>query len=185
MGKLVVIALIGALALVAFGCSSGDDDSESAGGEARPVMEDAGASEGASQGADDVQAVPASLPAVGPSIVQTASLAISVPRNQFDSTIQRARTIATGSGGFVISSSASQGEDQRLVTGTLVVRVPERVYARVMEQQAWKGVEPLGHLTTSSWLPPARMDRPLGKGAKGVRGRATGCGVRGRARRGL
>jgi len=134
MRKLVVIALIGALALVAFGCSSGDNDSGSAGGEAASAMEDSAASEGASQGADDVQAVPASLPAVGPSIVQTASLAISVPRNQFDSTIQRARTIATGSGGFVISSSASQGEDQRLVTGTLVVRVPERVYARVMEQ---------------------------------------------------
>lgn len=139
MRKLVIIALIGTLALVAFGCSSGDDDSESAGGEAAPAMEDSAVSEGASQGADDVQAVPASLPAVGPSIVQTASLAISVPRNQFDSTIQRARTIATGSGGFVISSSASQGEEKRLVTGTLVVRVPERVYARVMEQLSGLG----------------------------------------------
>jgi hypothetical protein len=71
---------------------------------------------------------------VGPSIVQTASLSLSVPRNDFDSTIQRARTIATGFGGFVVSSSASQGEEQRLVTGTLVLRVPARSYARAMEQ---------------------------------------------------
>jgi hypothetical protein len=57
-----------------------------------------------------------------------------VPRNEFDSTIQRARTIATGAGGFVVSSSASQGEEERLVRGTLVIRVPERSYARVLEQ---------------------------------------------------
>jgi hypothetical protein len=79
------------------------------------------------------------VPAVGPSIVQTASLALSVPRNEFDSAIQRARTIATGAGGFVVSSSASQGEEMRLVRGTLVVRVPERAYARVMEQLAGLG----------------------------------------------
>ncbi len=74
-----------------------------------------------------------SLPSVGPRIVQTASLALSVPRNQFDSTVQRARTIAAGTGGFVVSSSASQGDGQRLVRGSLVVRVPERAYARTME----------------------------------------------------
>ena len=75
-----------------------------------------------------------SLPSIGPSVVQTASLSLSVPRNEFDGTIQRARTIATGSGGFVVSSSASQGDDERLVRGSLVVRVPERAYARVLEQ---------------------------------------------------
>jgi hypothetical protein len=76
---------------------------------------------------------------VGPSIVQTASLSLSVPRNDFDSTIQRARTIATGFGGFVVSSSASQGEEQRLVTGTLVLRVPARSYARAMDQLSGLG----------------------------------------------
>ena len=75
-----------------------------------------------------------SLPSIGPSIVQTASLALSVARNEFDTTIQRARTIATGAGGFVVSSSASQGDEQRLVRGSLVVRVPEPAYARVLEQ---------------------------------------------------
>ncbi|MGH3042783.1 MAG: DUF4349 domain-containing protein, partial [Gaiellaceae bacterium] len=139
MRKLIIIAFIGVLALVAFGCSSGDDDDGSA-SEAAAAMEDAADSGGAEDTAG--QAVPvsqpsqggSSVPAIRPAVVQTASLALSVPRNEFDSTIQRARTIATGAGGFVISSSASQGEEKRLVRGTLVVRVPERSYARVMEQ---------------------------------------------------
>ncbi len=82
----------------------------------------------------------ASLPAIGPSIVQTASLALAVPRDEFETTIQRARTIATGAGGFVVSSSASQGEENRLVRGSLVVRVPERTYARVLEQLSGLGL---------------------------------------------
>jgi hypothetical protein len=151
MRKLVTITLVGALALSLAGlaCSSGDDDSdEGSAMEAAPVAEeaaDAGSGEAAPTEADDVVAVSqpsqgsGSVPAVGPSIVQTASLALSVPRNEFDSAIQRARTVATGAGGFVVSSSASQGEEKRLVRGTLVVRVPERAYARVMEQLAGLG----------------------------------------------
>jgi hypothetical protein len=151
MRKLVTITLVGALALSLAGlaCSSGDDDSdEGSAMEAAPVAEeaaDAGSGEAAPTEADDAVAVSqpsqgsGSVPAVGPSIVQTASLALSVPRNEFDSAIQRARTVATGAGGFVVSSSASQGEEKRLVRGTLVVRVPERAYARVMEQLAGLG----------------------------------------------
>ena len=151
MRKLVTITLIGALALSLTGlaCSSGDDDSDAeAPMEAAPADEtsaDAGGAEAAPTEVDDAVAVSqpsqggGSVPAVGPSIVQTASLALSVPRNEFDSAIQRARTIATAAGGFVVSSSASQGEEMRLVRGTLVVRVPERAYARVMEQLAGLG----------------------------------------------
>jgi hypothetical protein len=151
MRKLVTITLVGALALSLAGlaCSSGDDDSdEGSAMEAAPVAEeaaDAGSGEADPTEADDAVAVlqpsqgSGSVPAVGPSIVQTASLALSVPRNEFDSAIQRARTVATGAGGFVVSSSASQGEEKRLVRGTLVVRVPERAYARVMEQLAGLG----------------------------------------------
>jgi Domain of unknown function (DUF4349) len=136
MRRLIIIAFIGALALVAVGCSSGDDD-EGAGGDA--AIE--GSAEGGGSEAAD-EAVPVSqrasgggsVPAVGPRIVQTAALGLSVPRDEFDPTIRRARTMAVGAGGFVVSSSASQGEGQRLVSGTLVVRVPERVYARVLEQ---------------------------------------------------
>jgi hypothetical protein len=151
MRKLLTITLAGALALSLAGlaCSSGDDDSDAeATMEAAPAEEtaaDAGGAEAAPTEVDDAVAVSqpsqggGSVPAVGPSIVQTASLALSVPRNEFDSAIQRARTIATGAGGFVVSSSASQGEEMRLVRGTLVVRVPERAYARVMEQLAGLG----------------------------------------------
>jgi hypothetical protein len=150
MRKLMVVAIAGALALVAWGCSSGGDD-EDAGGDAGAAVEGAVTMEGqvapggAEETAEDAVAVsqPAqeggSLPAIGPSVVQTASLSVSVPRNEFDSAVQRARTIATGAGGFVVSSSASQGEEKRLVRGTLVVRVPERSYARVMEQLAGLG----------------------------------------------
>ncbi len=138
MRKLIIIVLVGALALLSPACSSGDNDEAGGAGEGA-ALESSG-SEGAGAAADEAVAVaqPAqggsSLPTVGPSIVQTASLALSVPRNEFETTIERARTIATGAGGFVISSSASQGEDLRLVRGSLVVRVPERVYARVLEQ---------------------------------------------------
>ena len=141
MRKLIIIALIGLLTLAGFGCSSGDDDEGASAGDDAAVMEDAEAESGGAEDAEG-EASPvsqpsrggSSVPALRPAVVQTASLALSVPQNEFDSTIQRARTIATGAGGFVISSSASQGEEKRLVRGTLVVRVPERSYARVLEQ---------------------------------------------------
>ncbi len=138
MRKLMIVALVGAFALVGAGCSSGDDDEGATAGGEVAVEDSAGGAEAGSP--EDAVAVArpsgggGSLPSVGPSIVQTASLALSVPRNEFDTTVQRARTIATGSGGFVVSSSASQGDEQRLVRGSLVVRVPEPAYARVLEQ---------------------------------------------------
>ena len=146
MRKSIVIGLVAALALAALGCSSGDDDAGGDAMEASPAAEESDEGAVAGDGGGE-EAVPVSqrsqsggsVPSVGPSIVQTASLAISVPRNEFDSTISRARTIATGAGGFVVSSSASQGEERRLVSGTLVVRVPERSYSRVMTQLAGLG----------------------------------------------
>lgn len=150
MRKLITITLVGAVALSLAGlaCSSGDDDSdEGSAMEAAPVAEesaDAGGAEAAATDADDAVAVSqpsqgGSVPAVGPSIVQTASLSISVARDEFEETIQRARAVATGAGGFVVSSSASQGDEQRLVRGSLVVRVPEPQYARVLEQLSGLG----------------------------------------------
>ena len=140
MRKLLIVVVAGVLAFGAVACSSGEDDDS---GEAAGVAEDAAEAGGAEDGvAEDAVAVSqpveggGSLPSVGPSVVQTASLSLAVPRDQFDATIQRARTIATGSGGFVVSSSASQGDEGQLVRGSLVVRVPERAYARVLEQLA-------------------------------------------------
>jgi hypothetical protein len=51
----------------------------------------------------------------------------------FDETVLEARSIATALGGFVVDSSASQGPAQRLVGGTLVIRVPARSYGDAIE----------------------------------------------------
>ena len=142
MRKLIVISFIGLLALGGLACTSGGDDEAGAGAAADVSGGDSAVAE---EGGGE--AVPVSqpsqgggsVPSVGPRIVQTASLSLSVPRREFDSTIQHARTIATGSGGFVVSSSASQGAERRLVRGTLVVRVPERAYARVIDQLSGLG----------------------------------------------
>jgi hypothetical protein len=138
MRKLIVIALVAALTGVALGCSAGGGDEE---GAAPGTAQDEGTVSAGAEGggAEDSVAVSrpstgSSLPSIGPSIVQTASLSVSVPQNDFETTMQRARTIATGAGGFVVSSSASQGDHERLVRGSLVVRVPEPAYARVIER---------------------------------------------------
>lgn len=140
---LVLVLLVAALALTAAACSSGDDDAGDAGGQA--VMEeeaaaDAGAAE--SGGGEEAVAVAqeSAVPSVGPRVIQTASLTLSVPRNEFEEVVDRARRLAISSGGFVVESSASQsGGEGRLVSGSLVVRIPERSYARVMEQLSGLG----------------------------------------------
>lgn len=65
--------------------------------------------------------------------MKTASLRIAVKRGEFDATIDEAGSIAAGLGGFVVSSSASQGSEKRLVRGTVVVRVPARSYDEAIE----------------------------------------------------
>jgi hypothetical protein len=101
---------------------------------------DAGAAE--SGGGEEAVAVAqeSAVPSVGPRVIQTASLTLSVPRNEFEEVVDRARRLAISSGGFVVESSASQsGGEGRLVSGSLVVRIPERSYARVMEQLSGLG----------------------------------------------
>jgi hypothetical protein len=143
MRKVLLVLLVAALALTAAACSSGDEDAGDAGGQA--VMEeeaaaDAGAAE--SGGGEEAVAVAqeSAVPSVGPRVIQTASLTLSVPRNEFEEVVDRARRLAISSGGFVVESSASQsGGEGRLVSGSLVVRIPERSYARVMEQLSGLG----------------------------------------------
>lgn len=146
MRKVLLVLLVGVLALAAAACSSGDDESDagSAAGEAAVMEEEATADAGAAEsgGGEDAVAVAqgSSVPSVGPRVIQTASLTLSVPRNDFQDVIDRARTLATSSGGFVVEFSASQGGgEERLVRGSLVVRVPERAYSRVMEQLSGLG----------------------------------------------
>jgi hypothetical protein len=83
-------------------------------------------------GAEELEVTP--LPEFGPKVIQTAALAITVARGDFDETVDRARSIAAGLGGFVTSSNASQGPDERLVRGSLVMRVPQPSYAQAMSQ---------------------------------------------------
>ena len=149
MQKLLLVLLVGLLALTAAACSSGDDDEAGDGGvaaaEAEAPMADASADNGGVEvegGGGDAVAVSqgTTVPSVRPRVIQTASLSLSVPRNEFEQVVDRARLLANSTGGFVVESSASQsGDEGRLVRGSLVIRVPERSYARVMEQLSGLG----------------------------------------------
>ena len=145
MRKVMLVLLVGLLALTAAACSSGSDGDESAdagGGAVAAEGTAADAAEAESGGGQDAVAVAqgSSVPSVGPRVIQTASLTLSVPRNDFEKVVDRARLLATSSGGFVVESSASQSDDaRRLVRGTLVLRIPERSYSRVMEQLSGLG----------------------------------------------
>jgi Domain of unknown function (DUF4349) len=143
MRKLVTIVLLAGVLAVLAGCSSGNDEEggRTSGG-SEPATR-AGAVEDASgeAGGDDSgggsdprsQLIGGSVPQVGPQVVKTASLRISVKRGEFDGAIDEAGSIAAGLGGFVVSSSASQGSEKRLVRGTIVVRVPARSYDDAVE----------------------------------------------------
>jgi hypothetical protein len=67
-------------------------------------------------------------------VIQTATLSLTVARGDFDDAFNRARSIALGLGGFVTGSSTSQGPDERLVRGELVLRVPQQAYAEAITQ---------------------------------------------------
>jgi len=136
----IVVGALGAAVLVAWWAGERDGRSvsveaaatsalfDSAGGDAAPAAvseEDAGA-----QASGGDAALP--LEAFGPQVIQTASLSITVAGGNFEEAVARARTIATGLGGFVTSSSASQGNGTRLVRGAIVLRVPSKAYGRAM-----------------------------------------------------
>jgi hypothetical protein len=141
MRRFWILAGVAALALVPAACSgSGADDGEAAGGAggeqvgARQTLGTLTTRDGSAGSAVPAAAErTSSLPSLGPRIVQTASLSLSVPRNRFEETVEDARTLAAGLGGFVVSSSASQGSERRLVSGSLVLRVPQPSYAQAMK----------------------------------------------------
>jgi hypothetical protein len=137
MRKILFALLVAVLAVTAAACSAGDGDADGEAADTGAAVADAGAAEagGGSEAEPAVQrSGGGSLPSSGPRVIQAASLSLSVPRNEFRQTVDRARNVALGLGGFVVSSSASQGAERRLVAGTLVVRVPERSYAQAMER---------------------------------------------------
>jgi Domain of unknown function (DUF4349) len=136
MRKLATIGLL-ALALAAVvGCSSNGDESAAGGtGGGEELGKDFAASAGGASedAARQPRLIDSSVPQVGPQVVKTAALRLSVKRGEFDATIDEAGAITAGLGGFVVSSSASQGSEQRLVRGTIVVRVPARSYDEAIE----------------------------------------------------
>jgi hypothetical protein len=134
MRNLALVLALATLALAPVACSSGDDEEGAAGGSG-----DVGAVEREAVGGETTASpiaapVESSVPTVGPQVVQTASVSLTVGRDDFEQTVDRARSIALGLGGFVVSSSASQEGETRMVSGTLVVRVPERSYAEAMSR---------------------------------------------------
>lgn len=146
MRKLVFIVLVVVAAVAVAGCSSGGDEGEGgaggtgvleAGGAAPSAV--AGDATGAGKALPSAQRNVSGVPEIGPQIVQTSSVRLSVQRDRFDETVDEARSIAAGLGGFVVSSSASQGTSQRLVRGTLVLRIPARSYAEAMKALASLG----------------------------------------------
>ena len=139
MGKLGTIVLLVLALAVAVGCTSdnGDEAGGAGGGgeaPARAAAEDSASLKDTGGGSVAVaDPVPSTLPQVGPQIVQTASLRLAVKRGEFDAAIDEAGSVAAGLGGFVVSSTASQGSEKRLVRGTIVVRVPSGSYDEAIE----------------------------------------------------
>ena len=139
MRKLIVIALLALAAGAVAGCESrtGEEGGQAGGGETVPKADVAQRAslqrEGIAGSAEGTLTTSSSVPEIGPQIIQTASLRLSVPRGRFDETIDEARSTAGRFGGFVVSSSALQGSSQRLVQGTLVIRIPARSYGDAIE----------------------------------------------------
>jgi Domain of unknown function (DUF4349) len=139
--------LVLGLAVVGAACSGGDESAQSGGGtgggSSAEDVDEAGASGGRASPAArkliGTLGTVGTVPQAGPKVVQTASLRLSVRPGRFDETVDEARSVAAGLGGFVVSSSAAQGGFERLVRGTLVVRVPARSYADAMRALAALG----------------------------------------------
>jgi hypothetical protein len=137
MRKLVAIVVLAATLAAVVGCRGKEEGAApgtSAGGALEATKDSAaGGEDRAVASVPRPQLVGDSVPQVGPQVVKTASLRLAVKRGEFDATIDEAGSIAAGLGGFVVSSSASQGTAKRLVRGTIVIRVPARSYDDAIE----------------------------------------------------
>ncbi|MBA2615002.1 MAG: DUF4349 domain-containing protein [Actinobacteria bacterium] len=131
--KAVLLAL---LVLLLAACAGGDDsgaDGDGGGADAALTVAAEGEVAASDEGGGARQAVQ-QLPGVGLRIVKTASLRISVGKGGFESAVDEARSVASGLGGFVVSSSAGQAGRGRLVRGSLVIRVPGRSYEQAVRE---------------------------------------------------
>ena len=138
---LVALALFAIVPVCLAACSSGGDDDGGGGATGEggaEAVESAGSGGSARANAAQAQAdssagglASSTLPVLGPRVIKTASLRLTVPRDRFEDAVGEARVIAAELGGFVVSSTAKQ-QGGRLVQGSLVVRVPARHYERAM-----------------------------------------------------
>ncbi len=143
MRRLLLILFLTITAMALAACSSGGDESGTAGGDTveKGAAVDFAATKGGESGGGSLAAEDTArsangapeLPGIGPRIIKMASVRISVRRGDFQGAADEARTVAAAAGGFVVSSSQSQGE-KRLMNGSLVLRVPERTYETVMKE---------------------------------------------------
>jgi hypothetical protein len=142
--KTLAIAFALAVALALAACSGSDSGGEGAEGAATgasggDVAVDAGTAEGGSAsssavGESALEAKAAPVPGVGVRVIQTASLRLTVRRGGFDQAVEEARSVAGSLGGFIVSSSESRDPGSQITRGTLVLRVPQSVYAAAMRR---------------------------------------------------
>lgn len=144
MRRLLPILFLCITAMALAACSSGDDGSGASSGDAgvaggaedTVTTEGAYSSGGGSLAADETARNASGgpdMPGIGPRIIKMASVRLSVHRGEFQGAVDEARSIAAATGGFVVSSTQSQGE-KRLMNGSLVLRVPARSYETVMRE---------------------------------------------------
>src|SRR4051812_2051894 len=128
----LLVPLVLALALAA--CNSGGGDSRASGGTpggggSAARAEPGKIADGAAEPRDRTGSLATALPVIGPKIVKNASLSLSIPRGKFEDDIDEAGRIANVFGGFVVSSNVDAGSEERLVEGSLVLRIPAEHYA--------------------------------------------------------
>jgi Domain of unknown function (DUF4349) len=130
MKKLALLVPV-VLALAVSACnSSGNSESVagSSGGGGDAAGEVEASPGGGGSKAYDGPAQASAIPQVGPQVVQTASMRLSIAHGSFEDKIDDVHAIVDSYGGFVVSSTASQGRDKRLVEGSLGLRIPAESY---------------------------------------------------------
>ncbi len=123
------------LALILSACSAGGGDESAAGGTGGGGDFAEGSAEpsgGGGSKANDRRLVSSgqqsAVPQVGPQIIQTANLRLSIAHGSFDDKVDDVHAIVDSYSGFVVNSTASQGSDKRLVEGSLDLRIPADSY---------------------------------------------------------
>jgi hypothetical protein len=147
--KLVAAGLL--LAVVGAACSGSDDAGVAAGSAPapQPASEDGGSSGAARASAVNAEsgyfrpsATAARLPTVGPSIIKTGHLRLTVAEDGFSEATQEAVALAGRYSGFVLSTSI-EGNDSR--SGTLVIRIPAERF-----EQFVNDIKDLGEVRSES-----------------------------------